>query len=447
MATDRVARIRSAIAFLAICALAAGVGLLCAAKQELIQFRSGVPYDAYAYTEMAYQAALGLPIKTFSPYVYCVGLPFLVGKLFPHDIANFPRDAITGFLTLNLACAVATVPVLGALIRRYVGSYLVLTILLLVWAVHPQGPFRFVAFWPAHTDPPAVLCMAILLLVLARWPGHSLWRTGTLVGVTIVGTLVREIVLLAAAATAVEAFWVARHRGRWNAALLAQAIGPTLASLICVAVVHASVQALGDYTVLNHAVDVLAFKAAHPALVPLALLMMHGPMLALLFVDRGAVLREWVRRQPALVAFVAMVVSGSLIGGNHIDRFLFWTHPVMFPMLAMGLVRAFAGTTRRRVALMLLLVAQVLAFRIGLQIPNSPRDVLADPGHPARWLLAPYGDGANFAQMSAGFMHADSRLPLLLQHAGVLVLLVWLLWPLSGSRRATAVGSGGAAAG
>ncbi|MCB9879469.1 MAG: hypothetical protein H6835_17885 [Planctomycetes bacterium] len=426
--------------YLAICTLAAGVGLALAANQQVIQYRDGVPYDANAYAEMAFRFAFDLPIVGFGPYVYCVGLPYLVGTLFPHDLANVPHDSINGFLTLNLACAVVTVFVLGGLVRRFVASDVVLAIVLLAWVVHPQAPFRFVAFWPAHTDPPAVMCMAAMLLVLVRWPGHSWRRTAVLVALTIVGTLVREIVLLTAAAAAVDAWWAARRGGGWSGALMLQAILPTLVSLACIVGIHASVQEIGDYTLWNHAVEVLAFKASHPSLVPLALLMMHGPMIALLCVGRGTVVREWLREHPALLAYVAMVVGGSLIGGNHIDRFLFWTHPVVFPMLAVALVRCVGASPRWRVvlALVAMVVAQALAFRVFGQIPNSPEDVLAAPGQPAHWFLAPYGDGANFAQTTAAFMHEDSRLPLLMQHLGVFAVLAWLLWSTRTSPKADA---------
>ena len=63
--------------------------------QAPISIEDGHPYDSEAYFAMAEQVAAGEPISTLRPFAYRVALPFLVGTLFPHDIAF-------GFELLNL---------------------------------------------------------------------------------------------------------------------------------------------------------------------------------------------------------------------------------------------------------------------------------------------------------------------------------------------------------
>ena len=84
---------------------------------------------------MAAQVAAGEPVSALRPFAYRIALPFLVGALFPEDIAF-------GFWWLNLFFSVATLGVLYLFLRSFQLGVPTCLSMLLLFICAPQGPFR-----------------------------------------------------------------------------------------------------------------------------------------------------------------------------------------------------------------------------------------------------------------------------------------------------------------
>ena len=172
---------------LLICCLVAAAYAL---TQDRIQYGDGYPYDASYYMSMAKRVSQAEPIAAPKPFVYRVGLPYLVGTIFPNDI-------IDGFCYINLIFGALTLFLLYFYLSSFTKSAVVILIVLLLFVTNPFAPFRLAPFYPAYTDPPALFVMLSIFCAYQKWPGFSLAKILTITLLSFVGVLFREMVLMA----------------------------------------------------------------------------------------------------------------------------------------------------------------------------------------------------------------------------------------------------------
>lgn len=402
------------------------VALLYVCTQDVVTFSNGHPYDAQAYFQMANQVAMGEAMSTDKPFVFRVALPYLAGKLYPHEI-------LLGFKTMNLVFGVLTLGMLVSLLTTCMRNRLAILFVCLLWVTNPHAPFRFVPFFPVFTDSPALFFMVALLFLHRTMQSQSLAKVALLSVLTFMGVLFREIVLVAtlsvACAEMVGSNGVSaafKHlKISWRALL---SMLPVVAGIVGILFTHRMVLEAGTYTFAATIFEILNHHAQNPQIMVLAFFMAYGPIVFLMFVGPKQSPMHTLIQRPELFAYLLFMLVLVLIGGYHTDRFWYWTFPVILPLIGQAVERLVAVHTWRQLAplVVLTLVAQGLAFRVFGSIPDSVFDAIANPGKPQWWILAPYGEGSNFAQLNASFMGAPSSWTVLAEYV-VVVALMYIL--------------------
>jgi len=113
--------------------------------------------------------------STLSPFAYRIGLPWLVGTF-------FADDPLTGFRLINLVFGCLTLLLLHRFLRHYLTSNTVILLLILLYVVNPNSPFRLVHFYPATTDPPALFLVLLILHLSNKFKAIKLRQSLLLMG-------------------------------------------------------------------------------------------------------------------------------------------------------------------------------------------------------------------------------------------------------------------------
>ncbi len=409
---------------LLVCALvAAAYGL----TQDRIAYGDGYPYDAASYMQMAKEVTANQVMAAEKPFVYRVGLPYLVGRF-------FAADPLDGFRLLNLAFGAATLCVLYALLRYFTTNRTVIAAVLLVFVANPNGPFRFAYFYPALTDGPALLVILSILYINMRWDRPSLAKALATSALTLAGVLFREIVLIAPCALLCAACFNRAFGGRENREDCRHAIpfsiAPVATGLLGIYLSHKLVQPIGTYTFLNHATSALSRNISNPSIYVLSVFTSYGPLMLLMIIQWRTVFWEGLRDRPERAAFLGLILIIAVIGGYHTDRFMYWAFPVIVPLQALAIERLFRLRASVYSAALIgsIVVTQLLAYRALGTLPNADFDALSDPGHPPWMIFAPYGDGINFAQIYAAYMGFRSRMILSAEYVALAGWICFLWW-------------------
>ena len=404
---------------LLICAL---VAVAYGLTQDRIQYGDGYPYDASSFVLMAKQVSQDEPMAAEKPFIYRVGLPYLVGTIFPDDL-------IDGFCYINLIFGALTLFLLYFYLSTFTKSTVAILTVLLLFVTNPIAPFRLTLFYPALTDAPALFAVLLIFYVYQKWPGFRLAKMSMITFLSFVGVLFREIDLMAplsllCASVINSHLSTDKEQTTHKKPILLCAVA-VAAALIGIVLPHFWVQPLGDYS-FKHTVFAFAkYKLLRPDILVLAIFISYGPILALLLVTWNTAFLEPLRRHPELAAYLVLDLGLSVIGGWHTDRFMYWAFPAVLPLLAIAIdvMIRLRPSVWSAVLMASLFVAQILAFRAFAQIPNATIDVIGNPGSPSFFIFAPYGNGTNWGQVFAASMAKSSRVLALSEYA---LLLVWL---------------------
>lgn len=403
---------------------AAGLGLLLlgaayAVTQDRVQWYDGHPYDADDYYHMAVQIASGSPVAVIIPFSYRLAAPFLVAKLFPGSI-------MAGFLGLNLFFGLLILIITGLLFSRCFRSPWTIVAALALLIANPHGPVRFTKFFPVWTDAGA-LFFIVLILYLGSTKRPTPWLALSLLG--FVGVFFREIVLVAPFSLLFAGLWRS-SKDRQPAADSLKLLLPVLSAAAGIGITHALVQPSGDYTFSSHALFSLNRHLQSPGILLAAPLTVYGPVLLLLLV-RARQTAAFFLRQPELASYACCIGVLAVFGGTHTDRFLYWAFPALLAAvgavaeeLISGTLTRAGGGLRAAALIIVLVLAQALAFRAFHQLPNSNFNSLNDPGRPEFVLLAPYGKNLTLAQMHSAYMHPLQRRAVLLEYGALLTCLL-----------------------
>jgi len=389
-------------------------------SQPRISFMDGQPYDAESYVQLANQAAAGEPFSTLSPFAYRIGLPWLVGTF-------FADDPLTGFRLINLVFGCLTLLLLHRFLRHYLTSNTVILLLILLYVVNPNSPFRLVHFYPATTDPPALFLVLLILHLSNKFKAIKLRQSLLLMGLGIVGVIFREIVLSAVMVVAfchsfeLRSGWPLvriRSVGQVSLALL-----PLLATVVTLVTLNRQIEGLGGYSYWIQVQETLRHLFDNASIYPLAWLMAFGvPLIMILLTLNRQLLQYLIQHQELLVFLAGMMLLG-MIGGYHTDRFAYWAYPAIFVLFGRFLE---THPICRRVTLpgLLLLVPavliQLLVHRVLLPLPDDTNGALLDPGSSEFLLFAPFGSSTNLAHIFAAYMEPAARMTLLLQFFGII---------------------------
>lgn len=362
-------------------ALAIAAGFMIAGAQ-LQQPTQVVLWDARQYYGMATRLAHGQPAFAEVPYVYRVGVPWVVSRLTLED----PRR---GFRGVNIGAALAIAVLLDAWLWHWVGGWRVRLALVALFAAAWHGPVRYLLFNPGYVDPPfLVALLAGLLLIRSLASRFSRAAFIGLLAVTLAGTLVRETMALVAAA-----FLFAnnplhrRSAGAPASARLPPAVllAPLLLSIVAIAWTHAIVTV--DTAERSFGGALRQYLHKSPASYALAWFTAFGPVLAVVAFDwRGAV-RDLADRQ-WLAAFLALCAAMAFVGGSDTERFVFWSLPVVYLLIGRAVERRRAVLQQAGIASAIVAV-QAVSARVFWGIPDPAREGAALAGQ--AWPATLYG--------------------------------------------------------
>ena len=398
-----------------------------ALSQPRISIEDGHPYDAQVYYTMAEQVAAGESISALRPFAYRIGLPFVVGNLFPEHI-DF------GFRLINLLFALATLGVFCLFLRSFRLSIQTVLLLLLLFVWAPQSPFRFVHFIPAYSDPPALFFIVFFLYLTQTVQNLDLRRTFAVTTLAVAGVLFREIAICGVLVFVFGQCARLQSRPPWvqirNWRNFWLALIPLAACAIVLALLHFSIDGTGGYRYFSQMAGVVSQLARRPDIFLLAWLTTFGAIPLVLLFAAGTPLRDFVAENQPVAVFLFGCVLLALCSGFHTDRIVFWSFPAVLLLFGVFLERhslSSAPAGYRLAFHVPLLLAQVLAWRIWLPIPDDPQAELFDPGAPQFLLFAPFGE-TTLGHTYASTLPAASRLALLGQYFLLALYFGIVLW-------------------
>ena len=300
-----------------------------------------------------------------APYVYRLATPWLVGRFWPANI-------VTGFRTINLAAAAATTLLLLVWLRRFVAERWARLVVVALFIVEWHGPARFISYYPVYVDPliyPFLIGGLILIETIRTSDGavrrRRLWALTVL---CVLGTLCREVMAVIPIALLFAIYPIGRSAPqragprRFDSRLLMPLIA-TVATLV-------ATRLLTQPRLLPPMIGTVVFFLRHKPVYTwvLAWFITFGPVLMLPLYDWRRTCRALAGQQH-LAAYLVSFAILAYIGGHDTERYLFWTMPVVYLLIAQALVahgRALGNTYLAAV----LVVAQAVSARVFWSIPS-----------------------------------------------------------------------------
>ena len=330
--------------------------------QPEISYNDGLGWDGVNYHQMAKQVANDEQISTKAPFVYRIGLPYLVAKIYPENIKS-------GFLFLNWLFTILNSVLLALLLARFINRKWVIYLLVFFYITQWHGFLRFGSFYPVQVDPLAItLILASLLVLLKR--GISQLDVILIAVLTLVGVFVREILVLPAALLIMKAYFYDKKSKftelvEVNKLFL---ILPFVLFLFVYATIRLSVEPTTSHKFYNAAADMLytksLFRFIHSWVVA------YGAILILpaLFYKQTW---TYLKQHKIMMTYLAVIIVFSYIGGADTGRIAYWGFPVVF-ILAGRVLDEIELSKANLSFLYALLIIQIIAQRIFNIIPDFP---------------------------------------------------------------------------
>jgi hypothetical protein len=336
-------------------------------------------WDGDEYYVMAEQMAGGEVPRAAAPYVYRLATPWLVAHLWPTRI-------VTGFRTINLAAAAVTALLLLVWLRRFVTASWARLVAVTLFIVEWHGPARFVFYYPVYVDPLVFpfLVTGLILIDELQTGGRA---DGTTVLVTLtalcaVGALCREVMVVIPIALLVAAYASIGRTAAGDAPVqpVWLVLAPLAAAIAALTATRALTQPRLAFSFIDTAIFHLRNKPFYTWM--LAWFMTFGPALLLVAYDWRNGLRTLAAR-PYLGAYAFAFAVLAYIGGHDTERYLFWSMPVIYLLIAQALQshQRVLGSTY---LVAMLILAQAVSARIFWAIPSPSLAVTALSEAPTR---------------------------------------------------------------
>jgi hypothetical protein len=327
-----------------------------------------VLWDARQYYGMTDRLAHGQRAFAEVPYVYRVGIPWLVSRLSPSN----PRE---GFTIVNVVAGLMTAALLDLWLQAWVAGPRIRLALVALFAGAWHGPVRYVFFNSGYVDPPFLVCLvAALLLIRSLSRRYSIATMALLLAVTAAGTLVREtMALVALAFLFVDNPVLGRHganRSTGSIVPLAARFAPVVLAAAIIAWTHRIVTV--DTAERSFIGAVMQYLHKSPLSYALAWFTAFGPVLAILVFDWRGAWRDLSEHEWLAVLF-ALCAALAFIGGSDTERFVFWTMPIVYLLIGRAIERH-APVFRRPAIVSYLVVLQAVSARVFWGIPDPTID-------------------------------------------------------------------------
>lgn len=356
--------------------------------QPEITFNGGLGWDGVNYSEVAQEFANGESISSKPPFVYRIGVPYLVAKLFPDNIKQ-------GFLYLNWLFSVLNSVLLSLLLARFINRKWVIYLLVFFYITQWHGYHRFGNFYPVQVDPLAItLILASLMILLKR--GITMVDIILLSIITLLGAFVREIVVIPSLLIIAKSYFyykkskfisnpiasMVAERSRSTSSANKEKnqftelvevnrlllLLPLVIFIIVISIVTLSVEPTNSHKFYNAAADMLytksLFRFFHSWVVA------YGAILilpALYYKQTYAYLKQ----HKVMTTYLAIIIVFSYVGGADTERIAFWGFPVVFIVTA-KILEGFELNKANRNFLYSLLLIQIISERLFSIIPDYP---------------------------------------------------------------------------
>ena len=386
---------------------------------------TSVTWDAVQYYQVASQIAAGQVPSAEAPYVYRLGVPWLVAQ-------GWPADPARGFYVVNIACGFLIAALLSLWLRFGVERLSVRLAVVTLFAASWHGPIRYVHFNGGYVDPPFMvfILLSLVMLQLMQLQARPV-QIGALTALTVGGMFVRETMLLLPISALLmgnpvrlgEPLLTIRRRVQWFLLI------PIAAGIAVIAVTHAVV--IAD-TTRSFLAAARQWIQKPPSAYVLAWFTAYGPVLALLAFDWRQVVAD-LRERQHLLSFLGLCAVLAFFGGSDTERFVFWAMPIVYLLIGRSFERhlsVFRGVLIGAG----FLIAQAVSERIFWPIPD-PRSETAPLETGAGLLDRVYAIADRVFVIDhfhwnlwSSFGSQPFRLVRLIVYITVTALLIWALW-------------------
>lgn len=385
--------------------------------QPQISFNDGLGWDGVKYSKIAQDFVDGEKVSTKAPFVYRVGMPYLVSVFSPNDIQS-------GFLYLNWLFSIFNAIILALLLARYTNKKWIIYLLTFLFITQWHNYFRFGSFYPVQVDALAITFILVSLFFLLK---ESISKTDIVVisSLTFIGIFVREIVAIPTLLFIMKSFGIRlldikTTKANWKSNRKVFRVGvflPLLAGLVAMVVIRFFVEPSNSYKFYNAAIGTLFTKAM--------LTFIHSWVVAygavifipILFLSET---KQFIKTNPILANFLIIILVLSLVGGADTSRLAYWGFPVLFTAIAFVMDRVNIEQ-KYKLFLGLVLIAQFIAQRYLFIIPDYPSAITSTD-----MLLMPIGNSFPYLNLFPAHSELVPRVVGFLQWSGLFVLL-WIV--------------------
>jgi hypothetical protein len=357
--------------------LFAGTSLTSAFVQHQTTAHQGLGWDGRFYYSVAAQIAQGKTPHEASPFIYRVGTPTLAALLSPHNVMR-------GFLIANIIAAGVLAVLMIIWLRLFIESWMVRLLLLALYLIEWHAPARFVYFYPDTADPWAmVFCLSGLICIQKIRTKFSAGLLALLCLICFVGLSFREFVGLVGVAAVFTPNVLSFKEGfRLRKPSLLMLL-PLVCVFLGIAVAHSLVVSSGGWLGYSFLRTAGHYWYYQPLVMYLhGWLIAYGPIFFLLIYGWPEVRRFLWEHQYQLV-YLAGVTGLSWIGGDDVERYVFWAMPVVY-VLCGKVIEEKSAVLRSAFLITFLACTQAISERMFWRIPDewggdSPSWVLLTP--------------------------------------------------------------------
>ncbi|HQQ64293.1 MAG TPA: hypothetical protein PLF22_12075 [Pseudomonadales bacterium] len=359
-------------------------------SQSPISESGGFGWDGSVYHEMAVDLAEQKPlVGPIAPFIYRVGVPWLVAEF-------FPQNMLDGFFCINAVFACAASLFLFLLMDGVIVSGRIKALVILLFVTHWQNPARYIAHYPAYVDPAMIAFALAGLCVLRAIRNNSVSRLLLLVlfcVITVLGTLCRETFFIVAVAalfsgnhfSAGTPLFLSFRSVLKNDAILCL---PVLLSMATIAATHYAIPVSDPHNYYDTTLVWLYKKGLGQILY--SAFMSFGLFIPWIIYFRRVSLRFFARNQE-VACFLFGCCAIAYLGGSDTNRFFSWASPVLCLLCGAILDRIEKQGVAFWSVFSLFMVGQALANRLFLLVPDS-----TDKGSPVM-LLTPLANHFDYS--------------------------------------------------
>lgn len=346
--------------------LASTVILFTTVFEKPLSYNNGLGWDGSIYYHMANQISQQQPLVDEAPYVYRLGIPFLVGIFFPHNL-------IWGFKTANLIGSFLSIFLLLILLRKYIKNWVVRMVLMYFFVSQWLGPLRTTLFYPTQIEPwdNAIILLQFVFLFNLHENRSKLYLF-LFALISFLGVIIRESTILVPFMYFVAG--IAENSSTQDNIINRQKIQAWFLNLIPLfggtcgyLFTHVIASPNNSYSILGIAI-LWAYQKPMPAYL-YSYFVTLGPMIAIFYPARAVIKNFLINHQTEYYYLLSILILAWVIGSDT-DRFLYWAMPVWYILFGLALEYIWPVLRKFWGLLLLLLLTQCISQRSFLPIPD-----------------------------------------------------------------------------